>query len=483
MQFAVEAHTLCREAVQTVDNIRINLKIESVAGVLAALDSRRVVINIRVFLAGENWVLKQVFTPRFVVGLINLQLSGDVLNGALHLRQHLAPVAVKSGFHLDIQRVNIVQLNHKIAVIELEIASVEGKQTGFNGAAKIETQILLNQNLLIAWVEGYVLALAHTNLRHALYGQIHVIEIKNGVHRARCRLRLKVNQVVVDTVNNAVEVAVEFRLHAAIFSFRVIIHYSFVSQRYKQPLGCHQTLTDKFRKFFGIELVQPCSLHIVAELDVRVNVLKPLVFVVTLGAEVILRFEFGGTDATADDVCKVDFGVVHLPAQLSEVHFHIVIRVVVRASRHVLRVVIANQVELLAVIIVFQRQTRMINRVAVDADIDFCVGRCESFFADTEIFRIGLKELLLLNHGVALFIDVLNIAHDGYSGRLGACTGSGNLVAHDCETTVVMDVLKKVFDVEGFLVGTELRVRHNFCASGFHYFIGYGAHKRIVEIS
>ena len=188
MQLAVEAHTLGREAVQTVDNIRIDLEVESVARVLAALNIGCIVINIRVFLAGENRVLQQVLTSRFIVGLINFQLSGDVLNGALYTRQHLAPIAVESGFHLNIQRVDIVQLNHKIIVVELEIAAVESEQTGFNGAAKIETQILLNQNFLIARVESYVLALAHAHLRHALYGQIHVIQVQHGVHRTRCRL-------------------------------------------------------------------------------------------------------------------------------------------------------------------------------------------------------------------------------------------------------------------------------------------------------
>ena len=237
VQLALERHCLGCKTVQTVDGVRIDLEVERVARVLAVLNFGVVVVNVRVFLTGKYGILLKIFPSRFVVRLIDFQLAGNVFDGTLHLRQQLQTLLIDTRFHPDVQRVNLRQFHHKIVVVETEVAAVEGEQTGIDTAGEVEAQILLDQNLLVFRIENHILSLAHVHLWNALNGKVHIAQVQHGVGRARHCLRLEPDKVVVDFLDNAVQIAVHFRLDAAQIGSCVIIDYSFVCQPDKQTFG------------------------------------------------------------------------------------------------------------------------------------------------------------------------------------------------------------------------------------------------------
>ena len=219
----------------------------------------------------------------------------------------------------------MVQFNHKVVVVEIEVGSVESEKSGIDTAAKVETHVFLNQNLLVFRIENHILPLAHVHHRNALDGKIHILQIEHRICRSRHCLRLEPDKVVVDFLYNAVEIAVELGLYLADFGFRIIIDNSFVCQSDKQTLGNRQTHFDVARELIGIKHVGAVFSRVAAQKQVWMHIFESLVLVVTLGAEIVFRLKRGRTDTAAQNVGKVDFGVVHVPSEQAKVHLHIVI--------------------------------------------------------------------------------------------------------------------------------------------------------------
>ena len=122
------------------------------------------------------------------------------------------------------------------------------------------------------------------------------------------------------------------------------------------------------------------------------HIFKPLVLVVALRAEIILRLEGGRTDATSQNISKIDIAFAHFPTQQTEVHLHIVVRVEIGASRKVFGAVVADETYLALVVGIFELEARVIDGVVADGDVYLGVRRCDGIFADAKIFRRHLHK-------------------------------------------------------------------------------------------
>ena len=149
---------------------------------------RLVVVDKRIGVTGQTRILCIAFFPGLVVGAVNFEVARQSGNGAVDFPLSRSSKIVQFlRLHAHGHRVDDVQVDAKVLVVEAEAVAVQLNHSGGNCAVKIKIPVFFKCQSLFFWEKHYVLSVADRYGFHTTQFYVVISQIQYGIgNGARC---------------------------------------------------------------------------------------------------------------------------------------------------------------------------------------------------------------------------------------------------------------------------------------------------------